>query len=389
MRIKQLAIRTLFSTVVLFVGFISSCKDESVTIESEEEEITPVELQLESVLSGLDRPWGFDFLDLRTMVISDRDLGIYLYQNNEGLSEEDKFEKISGVPEAATNGQGGYFDVVKHPNYENNKLIYFSLSYGKDDKVSTALFRAKLDVLPVLVDLELLFQATPMNNSGLHFGSRIVFDGNGHVFLSLGERGSMQTAQQTSNHNGCVIRLNEDGSVPTDNPLYNANAQKPEIWTYGHRNVQGMAIHPVKGEIWTHEHGPKGGDEINILDKGANYGWPLATFGIDYNGTIISEDTFVDGTVLPIYYWVPSIAPCGMNFYYSDSIPQWKGDLFLGALAGKHLNHLKLDGHRVIEEERLGEGKGRVRYVKQGPDGYLYFAKEQPGVIMRYRPLRN
>jgi len=367
---------------------MSSCKDEGGETTQDDTPVIfpPVEITLDTVLTGMNRPWGFEFLDDRRMVLTDRDLGLYLFQNNQDIASEDVFEKITGVPAAATNGQGGYFDVVKHPDYKNNKLIYFCLSYDEGGKFSTALFRAELDVLPVLNNVEKLFQATPMNTSALHFGSRITFDGQGHVFLSLGERGSMNTAQETTNHNGSIIRLNEDGSVPTDNPLYNTNAQKPEIWSYGHRNVQGMAIHPESGRIWAHEHGPKGGDEINIIEKGANYGWPLASYGIDYDNTIITNDTFIEGTVLPIYYWVPSIAPCGMNFYYSDSIPQWKGNLFLGALAGNHLNRLVLDGEKVIEEERLRQGMGRIRAVKQGPDGYLYFTKEQPGILMRYRP---
>ena len=340
--------------------------------------VEPVDLKLDTVLTGLQNPWGVEFVG-DDILITEKNGFLMLWNGSE-------LKQVKGLPSITPVGQGGLLDVVKHPNFANNQYIYFCGSAGSGNNVSTTLFRGKL-VGDNLSEVEQLFQANPSNSSGAHFGSRIAFDAQNHVYLSLGDRGSMQTAQQLSNHNGSVIRLNDDGSIPADNPFVNdANAEK-EIWTYGHRNVQGMAVHPTTGEVWTHEHGPKGGDEINILDKGSNYGWPLASYGIDYGGGIITEDTFVPGTVLPIYYWVPSIAPCGMNFYTSDSIPQWKGSLFLGALAGKHINRLEIKDNKVVKEERMLQDLARFRAVKQGPDGYLYMLCEQPGMLLRYRPL--
>ena len=386
LKTEQLEFMKMKITHLILAGSIlltlHSCKDDSETptdTKTTNTPLLPVDLTMDTVLQGLNRPWGFDFVDDNTIIFTDRDQGIFLWDGSAKTV-------MANTPAASTIGQGGYMDIVRHPDFDNNSLIYFSMSRNDGGGASTALYRAKFIAPSSFGDVQLLFQAEPKNSSGAHFGSRIVFDGNGYVYLSLGERNSMQTAQQTTNHNGSVIRIMEDGSIPDDNPFSNDAPNMPEIWTYGHRNVQGMAIHPETGEIWTHEHGPRGGDEINILQKGANYGWPLASYGINYNGDTITKDTFVEGTIAPIYYWVPSIAPCGMTFYWSDSIPQWKGDLFLGALAGQHLNHLEVGNDEVLEEERMLEGLARFRAVRQGPDGYLYFATENPGMIRRYKP---
>lgn len=371
----------LFPLLMGSLLMVQACKDDADTPADGNSNTTvlPVDIKMDTIIQGIYNPWGFDFIDENTIIFTDRDRGIFVWDGNAKTN-------VANTPAASTSGQGGYLDITLHPDFENNRLIYFSMSRSDGSGVSTALYRAEFNAPSSFVNPELLFQATPRNSSGLHFGSRIAFDDNGHVFLSLGERFAMQTAQQTTNHNGTVVRLNDDGSVPEDNPFYNDPPNQPEIWTYGHRNVQGMAVHPETGDIWTHEHGPKGGDEVNILEKGANYGWPLASYGIDYDGDTITSDTFVEGTIAPIHYWVPSIAPCGMAFYWSDSIPQWKGDLFLGALAGQHLNHLKVSNDDVLEEERMLQGMARFRAVRQGPDGYLYFAMENPGMLCRFRP---
>ncbi len=340
-----------------------------------------IDVQLDTLITGLNRPWGIEFIEDHQMLITERTGTLFLWDGN-------NLQAVTGLPnEIKAAGQGGLLDVRKHPQYETNKLIYFCGSAGTSAAISTTLYRGELNN-GALTNAEKLFEATPKSTSGAHFGSRIVFDENGFLYLSLGERNNLTSAQDKSNHNGSVIRLNDDGSIPSTNPFFDeANSQK-EIFTYGHRNVQGMSVHPTTGEIWTHEHGPQGGDEINILRSGNNYGWPIATYGINYNGDTISKDTHVAGTVLPIYYWIPSIAPCGMDFYNSDSIPQWKGDLFLGALAGKHLNHLRIENNTVVQEERLLQGIARFRSVRQGPDGYLYFTTEGPGMLMRFRPKR-
>lgn len=368
------------SLSIAAVVLLFSCKDE-VTNPKKGTDFTvdSIGVQLDTLITGLNRPWGIEFIEGNQILITERTGKLFLWNGSD-------LQTISGLPtEIKATGQGGLLDVRKHPNYETNKLIYFCGSAGSSSAISTTLYRGELNNTS-LTKVEKLFEATPKNTSGAHFGSRIIFDESGFVYLSLGERNNLTSAQDKSNHNGSVIRINDDGTVPSSNPFYNeANSQK-EIFTYGHRNVQGMTVHPLTGEIWTHEHGPQGGDEINILRAGNNYGWPIATYGINYNGDTISKDTHVAGTVLPIYYWVPSIAPCGMDFYHSDSIPQWKGDLFLGALAGKHLNHLTIENNTVVKEERLLQGMARFRSVRQGPDGYLYFTTEGPGMLLRFRP---
>ena len=367
---------------VAAVILLFSCKDEVTNPKQGTDlSIDSIGVQLDTLITGLNRPWGIEFIEDHQMLITERTGTLFLWDGN-------NLQAVTGLPnEIKAAGQGGLLDVRKHPQYETNKLIYFCGSAGTSAAISTTLYRGELNN-GALTNVEKLFEATPKSTSGAHFGSRIVFDENGFLYLSLGERNNLTSAQDKSNHNGSVIRLNDDGSIPSTNPFFDeANSQK-EIFTYGHRNVQGMSVHPTTGEIWTHEHGPQGGDEINILRSGNNYGWPIATYGINYNGDTISKDTHVAGTVLPIYYWIPSIAPCGMDFYNSDSIPQWTGDLFLGALAGKHLNHLRIENNTVVQEERLLQGMARFRSVRQGPDGYLYFTTEGPGMLMRFRPKR-
>ena len=369
-------ILSLSLLLIILVG--TSCKDKTSSTPNDIlRGLDSVNVSLDTLSTDLAAPWGIEFVD-GNILITEKS-GILLSWDGTSLTA------VSGVPTFRQVGQGGLLDVRKHPNFDNNRWIYLCGSNGTSNSlVSTTLYRGELNGT-VLSNVQLLFTATPINNSGAHFGSRIVFDSEGMLYLSLGERNNFATAQDLSNHNGSVIRLNDDGSIPTDNPFLSDGDAKDEIWTYGHRNVQGMTIHPTSGDVWTHEHGPKGGDEVNILKKGANYGWPLASFGINYNGDTITKDTFVEGTERPIHYWVPSIAPCGMDFYYSDSIPQWKGNLFLGALAGKHLNMLTIENDKVVKEERLLQDMARFRALRQGPDGALYIVTEAPGMLLRLR----
>jgi len=360
--------------LILSLLFIVACEDDVAGDK------VPVEQDviLETLVTDLTNPWGLAFLTDGSLLITERPGKILHYDNG-------TVEIVVGVPDVIPIGQGGMLDIAAHPNFADNKLIYFTASVGSASAFSTALFQAKFESNQ-LQDVKKLFQADIKNNMDRHFGSRIVFDKDGFVFVSFGERGNSNSAQDLANHNGTIIRLTDTGEVPHDNPFVSNPNAKPEIWSYGHRNVQGLALHPITGELWSHEHGPKGGDEINIIKKGANYGWPLATFGVDYDGSIISTDTTIAGAEDPVYYWVPSIAPCGMNFYNSDTIPQWKGSLFLGALAGKHLNRITIEDQRVISEERLFSGMARFRQMIQGPDGYLYFITENPGNLYRVRP---
>ena len=373
---KQKYIPVFLIALILTTSItLYDCKEKE---ESVEEPLPPVALKLDTLVSNLQNPWGLEFLPDGSILIAEKEGKLLQFKN--GLTTE-----IKGLPAISTAGQGGLMDLALHKDFKVNGKLYFSASIKAATSISTALFVAKINGTS-LENVQKLFQADPQTTSNVHFGSRIVLK-DGYVYLCLGERNDPPQAQNTTNHSGCVIRLHEDGRIPDDNPFRGKAGFRDEIWTYGHRNPQGMTLHPESGEIWLHEHGPKGGDEINILEKGGNFGWPLATFGVNYNGSTITPDTFVQGTILPVYYWVPSIAPCGMVFYSSNVIPQWKGNLFLGALAGNHLNRLELVGKKVVKEERLLQNKGRFRVVKQGPDGFLYFATETPGALYRYRPL--
>jgi glucose/arabinose dehydrogenase len=377
-------ITPILPVILLGVALIfSSCKEEANQGQNEQNTpsipLGPVDLTIDTLLNGLINPWGMDFLPDGRILFTQRN-GTLSLLNTDGTSN-----RLSGLPQIISTGQGGLLDIALHPQFETNGWIYFSASAPGSGGFSTALFRAKLNGSS-LSEVQKLFQSDPLSNSGVHFGNRIVFDTQGHLFLCFGDRGTPENSQNNANHAGTVVRLKDDGSIPQDNPFVGTAGVKPEIWSYGHRNPQGMVRHAETGELWLHEHGPRGGDEINIVVKGQNYGWPLASFGVNYNGTPVSNDTFVEGTILPVKYWVPSIAPCGMDFYLSDSIPQWKGNLFIGALVGQHLNMLEIQGQRVISETRLLEGFARFRCVRQGPDGYLYFLTENPGLMCRFRP---
>ncbi len=267
-------------------------------------------------------------------------------------------------------------DIKVHPKYSQNGWIYISYACKiSSEGGNTALMRFKLDGNKI-VSKEKLFQATPASTDGRHFGSRIEFDNDGYLYLGVGERGSWDNAQMLSNHSGKIHRFNDDGSIPDDNPFVNDDDAMKSIYSYGHRNPQGMALNPVTGEIWEHEHGPMGGDEINIIQKGKNYGWPLVTFGINYNGIPISKDTAKAGLEQPILYWKPSIAPSGMAFISTDKYGDWKGDVFVGSLKFNYLNHCTIKNGKVVKQEKIVENEGRVREVKESPDGFIYVGVE-------------
>lgn len=352
-------------------------KDKEV-IQSEKMKFT-----IDTIVSGLDIPWGMTWLPDGDMLITERSGILYRLKNDDLI-------KIKGVPEVYQFGQGGLLDIELHPEYEENGWIYISYSYyaGEDidDGGSTALMRAKLKN-NTLVEQEVLFQAVPAEKRGAHYGSRIEFDRDGYLFLSMGDRGRQDNAQVITNYSGALHRLNDDGSIPEDNPFLDVSGAVPSIYNYGHRNIQGLALHPETGELWSHEHGPKGGDELNIEEPGKNYGWPEITYGINYNGTIITEDTAKEGMEQPVTYWDPSIAPCGMDFVTGDKYPEWKGNILIGSLRFKYVARCVLDGNKVVHEERLLEGMGRVRNVKTGPDGYIYVALETPGIILKIVPV--
>ena len=334
---------------------------------------------------GLERPWSLAFLPDGRMLVTER-AGRLRYVAADGTLDP---TPISGLPAAVTERrQGGLHDVVLHPDFSRNRLVYLAYAGRGAGGYGTELARGRLDGHR-LTGVQVLFRALPKSFGGRHFGGRVVFDGKGHVFLTLGDRGNRPSAQDLGNHAGSVIRLTEEGGVPQDNPFRSVAGAMPEIYTVGNRNIQGAAINPWTGEFWTHEHGPQGGDEVNIIRAGVNYGWPVITYGRNYGiGTRIGEGTHKQGMAQPLYQWTPSIAPSGMAFYDGDKFPKWRGNLLVGALRFRLLSRLELDGERVVREERILERTiGRIRDVRVGPDGYVYLlSDETSGVIARLEP---
>ncbi len=321
-------------------------------------------------------PWGFTFLPDGAILATEKSGKFYVLKNGSKTL-------ISNAPKVYNRGQGGLLDVVLHPNYKDNGWIYFSYTSpeGKSKGGHTALMRAQLKDNS-LVNKELLYKASPNTTKGQHFGSRIAFDNDGYLFLAIGERGARDdNPQDIKRDGGKIYRFNDDGSIPTDNPFYNKENAKKAIYSYGHRNPQGLILHPKTGEIWDHEHGPRGGDEINIIKAGANYGWPVITYGINYSGTSITDKTEQEGMEQPIHYWVPSIAPSGMAFITTDNYgTDWNGSLLVGSLAFQYLERLEMNGTKVVKREKLMENLGRVRDVREGPDGLIYVAIEGKGI---------
>jgi glucose/arabinose dehydrogenase len=286
-------------------------------------------------------------------------------------------------------GQGGLLDVVAHPNFAENKLVYLTYSGRGEGGAGTEVARAVLNGSK-LQKQEVIFKVEPKTGGANHYGSRMLFHPDGTLYVAFGDRYTfMKEAQNTTNHLGTIIRITEDGKVPPDNPFANTQGAKPEIYSYGHRNVQGLALRPATGQLLAHEHGPRGGDELNILKAGANYGWPAITYGVDYSGAIISDKTEAPGMEQPVVFWVPSIAPSGMVVYSGDKFPKWKDNVFIGALAGQHLRRVQFKGDKVVEQEVLLSSLAeRVRDVRQGPDGNLYIVTDDPvdGKVIRLEP---
>ena len=339
--------------------------------------------RLVRVVEGLQQPWSLAFLPDGRMLVTEKAGRLRVV--NQGKLEP---QPIAGLPQTTVHGQGGLHDVVLHPGFSKNGLVYLAYAARGADGVGTELARGRL-VGNRLEDVQVLFRQSPKGSAGQHFGGRIVFDRAGFVYLTLGDRGERDRAQKPDDHAGSVIRLHDDGRVPQDNPFVGKAGFRPEKFDLGHRNQQGAALHPQTGVLWTHEHGPQGGDEVNIIRAGANYGWPVITYGVNYGiGTKIGEGSAKPGMEQPIHYWVPSIAPSGMAFYSGDKFPRWKGNLFVGALRDQMLVRLQLDGEKVVKEERLLKNVlGRIRDVRAGPDGLIYLlTDESNGVLARLEP---
>lgn len=341
-----------------------------------EDRVTTAEYQSEVVVPGLQIGWGVDFLPDGSILITEKSGELIHYKNGQKT-------EVQGAPEVYNRGQGGFLDVALDPNYGQNGWIYFtySSSEGEGEGGNTALMRAKLENNQ-LTNKEVLYKASPNTTKGQHFGSRIDFDNEGHLYFSAGDRGNRdENPQDITRDNGKVYRLNTDGSIPQDNPFVGQPNAKEAIFSYGHRNPQGMIYNPETNEIWVHEHGPQGGDEINVVKKGENYGWPVVTYGENYDGTPITDQTSGPEFEDPIYYWLPSIAPSGFVYVTSDKYPELKGDLLVGSLKFQYLEHLTLDGKTVTARERILPGIGRVRDVVQGPDGFIYLSVEGKGIV--------
>ena len=343
---------------------------------------------VETVAKGLDHPWALAFLPDGRMLVTERPGSLRIVSRDGKLSPA-----LAGVPKVFASGQGGLHDVIIDRDFGRNQTIYFCYAEPVGAGARTALARARLvgEGAPRLEDVAVIFHQDGPLSSGNHFGCRIVQTPDDNLFLSMGDHFTARDqAQNLGNHIGKIIRIRPDGSVPPDNPFVGRAGAKPEIWSYGHRNAQGLAVNPASGKLWEHEHGPRGGDEINIVEKGKNYGWPVIGFGIDYSGTKIHDSTRKDGMEQPIRYWVPSIAPSGMAFYTGDLLPAWRGNLFVGALAAQLLVRLELDGDKVVKEERLlRDVRERIRDVRQGPDGALWLVTDSgSGRILRVTPAK-
>ncbi|MEA1785051.1 PQQ-dependent sugar dehydrogenase [Arenibacter sp. GZD96] len=369
--------RIFLVTFFIFL-YNSACAQqaENKVNEPKEAVFTP-----ELVLGDLQIPWSMTFLPDGSMLVTEK-AGILIHFKD-GIRTE-----IKNVPEVYNRGQGGLLDITLHPNYQSNGWIYMSYASadGDDKGGNTAIIRTKLKD-NALVDTQLLYKATPNTTKGQHFGSRFAFDNEGYLYFSIGDRGDRDVnPQDVTRDGGKIYRLNDDGSIPTDNPFVDQSDAKKAIYSYGHRNPQGLVKHPETGKIWDHEHGPRGGDELNVIQKGVNYGWPVITYGINYSGTPITDKTAMDGLEQPIHYWLPSIAPSGITFVTSDKYPTWKGNLLVGSLAFQYLERLELDGEKVTYREKLLPDMGRIRDVRQAPDGFIYVAVEGKGI---YKLLPN
>ncbi|HCV25761.1 MAG TPA: PQQ-dependent sugar dehydrogenase [Candidatus Latescibacteria bacterium] len=341
----------------------------------------------ETYAEGFEIPWALEFLPDGRLLVTERQGTIRIVSPDGSVSEP-----IDGVPPVRARGQGGLMDIVLHPDFANNQLVYLSYSEpgvgdGDDTIGYTVIDRARLTGL-ALTDLERVYEvdAEFYSRRGHHFGSRIVFDADGFLYFTIGDRGQRPLAQSVETPNGKVHRLHDDGRIPADNPFAEQPGAITSIWSYGHRNPQGMAVHPATGEIYTTEHGPRGGDELNRIQKGVNYGWPAITYGINYDGTPITEAMTADGMEQPILFWNPSIAPCGIDFYDGDQFPKWKNHLLVTALAFQQLRRVHIEQGRVIHQEIIFEPGSRFRDVETGPGGLIYVALEEPGRIVRLSP---
>ena len=370
--------RGLAITIGVLIGWASS----AIAADSERFASQAGPLSVTTVAAGLEHPWGMAFLPDGSMLVTERPGRLRVVD-----AAGEVLPPVAGVPEVYTNGQGGLLDVALDPDFAANQIIYLSYAEPGGAGGGTAVARARFTG-DRLEQLQVIFRQAPKLDSGHHFGSRLVFLKDGTLIITLGDRNRREFIPDMKAQIGKLVRINRDGSIPADNPFLGQDGYAPEIYSLGHRNVQGATLNPETGQLWTAEHGARGGDEINAPRPGRNYGWPVISYGREYSGAQIGEGTAKPGLEQPVYYWDPSIAPSGMTFYTGDKFPAWRGNLFVGALKFKMLVRLTIEGERVVAEERLLEGLGeRIRDVVQGPDGYLYLlTDEDDGRILRVSP---
>ena len=373
--------KSLLITLLLFIPLLGDDSDWDASIHNTEE----VSFQVQTFIDGFEIPWGMAFMPDERLLVTDRIGDVWIVEKD----GTNKVKVIGEIPNVRSKGQGGMLDIEIHPDFINNSYIYLTYSDILDKKFHTSLIRGKL-INNRLVDSEVIFRPKEQffTKKTHHYGSRIVFDDDGFIYFSIGDRGDRDLAQNLDMPNGKMYRIYDDGTIPSDNPFYHTKGAIKSIWSYGHRNAQGLAIHPITRQIWEAEHGPRGGDEVNIILKGHNYGWPVITYGKNYSGTIISRLTHKEGMDQPVFHWTPSIAVCGMAFYDGDQFPEWKNNLLATSLKFERLHRIELDGLNMIKDEIIFEAGSRVRDVEIGPNGMIYVALEDPGRIVqisRYR----
>ena len=372
--------KILKKCLMIVIWFVFAIKAEDSDWDTRIVKTEKVSFQVETYADGFEIPWGMAFLPDNRMMVTDRIGDLWIVEKD----GKDKVKVSGEIPNVRSKGQGGMLDVAVHPDFNTNSYIYLSYSDFSENKSHTSLIRAKL-VNNSLVNSQIIFRPEEkfFTKRSLHFGSRIIFDDKGFIFFCIGDRGDRDLAQNLDMPNGKIYRIRDDGTVPIDNPFYYTKGAIKSIWSYGHRNPQGLAIHPSTRQLWEAEHGPRGGDEVNIILRGHNYGWPVITYGKNYSGTIISKLTHHEGMDQPVFHWTPSIAVCGIAFYDGSQFPEWKNNLLATSLKYERLHRVELDGMNMVKDEIIFEAESRVRDVEVGPDGIIYVALEDPGRIVK------
>ena len=373
-------LKILKKCLMISICFVSTIKAENSDWDTRIVKTEKVSFKVETYADGFEIPWGMAFLPDNRMMVTDRIGDLWIVEKD----GKDKLKVSGEIPNVRSKGQGGMLDVAVHPDFNTNSYIYLSFSDYSENKSHTSLIRAKL-VNNSLVNSQIIFRPEEkyFTKRSLHFGSRIVFDDKGFIFFCIGDRGDRDLAQNLDMPNGKMYRIRDDGTIPIDNPFYYTKGAIKSIWSYGHRNPQGLAIHPSTRQLWEAEHGPRGGDEVNIILRGHNYGWPVITYGKNYSGTIISKLTHHEGMDQPVFHWTPSIAVCGIAFYEGSQFPEWKNNLLATSLKYERLHRVELDGMNIVKDEIIFEAESRVRDVEVGPDGIIYVALEDPGRIVK------